>query len=198
MEYLLNPNIAYLILVFGFIFAILALVTPGTGILEGLAVVIIVFAGYLISRLNFNWYALGLLILGVIPFLAALRKTQRWIFLLLSLISMVLGSTFLFVDDNWRPIVHPALSVLVNLMIIGFFWIVVRKGLEALNIAPQHGMQDLLNSYGETRTEVHHEGSVFADGEMWSATSAKPIAPHKKVKIISRNGFILEVEEVKD
>ena len=198
MDIFLNPNIAYLILVVGFLFAVLALVTPGTGILEGFAVIIILISGYLISQLNFNWYALLVLILGVLPFLAALRMTNRWVFLFIALVSMVLGSTFLFVDSNWRPIVNPILSILVNLLIIGFFWIVVRKGLDALRAAPRHGFKDIEKSIAESRTEVFHEGSVYADGEMWSATSAKPIAAHKKVKILKRNGFTLEVEEIKD
>ncbi len=196
MELLLNPNIAYLILVFGFLFAILALVTPGTGVLEGIAIVIILISGYIISRLNFNWYALIVLILGVLPFLAALRKTQRRLFLLLSLVSMILGSTFLFVDASWRPIVHPVLSIFVNILIIGFFWWVVRKGLEALNIKPQNRLAEIVDSIGETRTEVFHEGSIYANGEMWSATSIKPIPARKKVKILRRNGFIVEVEEL--
>jgi len=198
MELLLNPNIAYLILVFGFLFAIMALVTPGTGVLEGIAIIIILISGYIISKLNFNWYALVVLILGVIPFLAALRKTQRRLFLLLSLLSMIIGSTFLFVDSSWRPIVHPVLTIFVNILIIGFFWWVVRKGLEALKIKPQNRLAEIVGSIGETRTEVFHEGSIYANGEMWSATSVKHIPARKKVKVLSRSGFIVEVEEILD
>jgi len=197
MDLFLNPNFAYLILVIGFLIAILALVSPGTGVLEAVAIGLIVFAGWLISRLDFNWVALVVLILGVFPFLWALRKTQKWYFLVISLVALTLGSTFMFVDENWRPIVNPVLAVLVNLLVIGFFWIIVRKVLEALQHSPAHSFADLVGSIGETRTEVFHEGSVYAGGEMWTATSQTPIPTNTKVKILERKGFTLKVEEVK-
>ncbi len=197
MDWLLNPNLAYLVLVIGFLIAILALVSPGTGLLEVVAIGLIILSGWLIAQLDFNWYALVLLILGVFPFLWAVRKTQKWYFLVISLIALTLGSTFLFVDENWRPIVNPAVAILVNLLVIGFFWLVVRKVLEALHHIPSHSLTSLKGSVGETRTEVFLEGSVYAGGEMWTATSKTHIPPHTKVRIIQRDGFTLEVEPVK-
>jgi membrane-bound serine protease (ClpP class) len=196
MDLFLNPNFTYLILVIGFLIAILALVSPGTGVLEAVAIGLIIFAGWLISRLEFNWVALAVLLLGVFPFLWAVRKTQKWYFLVISLVALTLGSTFLFVDDNWRPIVNPALAIVVNLLVVGFFWVIVRKVLEALQHTPAHIFADLVGSIGETRTEVFHEGSVYAGGEMWTATSKSAIPAHTKVRILERRGFTLEVEEV--
>ena len=43
----------------------------------------------------FNLWALLILIRGVIPFILALRRSRRWIFLILSLIALTLGSVFL-------------------------------------------------------------------------------------------------------
>jgi membrane-bound serine protease (ClpP class) len=197
MDLFLNPNFAYLILVIGFLIAILALVSPGTGVLEAVAIGLIILAGWLISRIDFNWIALVVLILGVFPFLWALRKTQKWYFLVISLVALTLGSTFLFVDENWRPIVNPVLAVFVNLLVIGFFWIIVRKVLEALQHSPAHDFVNLVGSVGETRTEVFHEGSVYAGGEMWTATSQTLIPSNTKVKILERKGFTLKVEEIK-
>ena len=196
MDLLLNPNLAYLVLVIGFLIAILALVSPGTGVFEAVAIGLILVSGWLISQLDFNWIALIILILGVFPFLWAVRKTQKWYFLVASIAALSLGSTFLFVDENWRPIVHPALAVLVNLLVIGFFWLVVRKVLDAVSHIPSHDLTKLEGSEGETRTRVFREGSVYAGGEMWTATSKSPIASHKRVKIIQRDGFTLEVEEI--
>ena len=34
MEFLINPNISYVLLILGFVTAILALFSPGTGVLE--------------------------------------------------------------------------------------------------------------------------------------------------------------------
>ena len=46
MNFLLDPNVAYLILVIGVILGMLALFTPGTGLLEIGALFTIFLAGY--------------------------------------------------------------------------------------------------------------------------------------------------------
>ena len=117
--------------------------------------------------------------------------------LILTMIALSLGSTFLFVDEAWRPVVHPLLAVVVNVLVVGFFWIVVRKGLDAIQSIPAHSLTVLEDAIGEARTEVFHEGSVYVKGEMWSAFSNQPIAAHHKVKVIHRDGLMLEVEEYK-
>ena len=63
MEFLLDPNIAYLLLVAGTFFVLIAIAIPGTGIPEILAFFSIVLAGYAVYRLSFNWWALALLFL---------------------------------------------------------------------------------------------------------------------------------------
>ena len=195
MEILLNPNLVYLVLVFGFLIAILALVSPGTGALEVAAIILIIAAGWQIAQMNFNWIALAVLIVGVLPLLWAMRKTQKWIYLILSLIALTAGSTFLFVDESWRPVVNPALAVLVNLLVIGFFWFIVRAGLKALESAPAHSLDSLIGSIGEAKSRIHREGSVQVGGELWSAVSEKPIATGARVIVKKRDGFTLEVEE---
>ncbi len=52
MEFLQNPNITYLLLAGGLIFAVLALVSPGTGVLEIGALFILGLAGWGIAYYN--------------------------------------------------------------------------------------------------------------------------------------------------
>jgi regulator of protease activity HflC (stomatin/prohibitin superfamily) len=51
----------------------------------------------------------------------------------------------------------------------------------------------LLGSVGEAKSPVYTEGTVELYGEAWNATSVRPIAPGKKVRI---RGVVLEVEEL--
>ena len=57
MEFLINPNVSYVLLVIGFIFAILALLTPGTGFIEAAALLVLALAGYGIMNMPFNPWA---------------------------------------------------------------------------------------------------------------------------------------------
>ena len=96
MDVLLNPNIAYLLLVSGFALAILALFAPGTGLLEITALFTLILAGYSIYYLPVNLWALVVLVLGVFPFSLALRKSGQVRYLVVSILALVVGSSFLF------------------------------------------------------------------------------------------------------
>jgi len=198
MDFLINPDIAYVALVIGFALAIMAMTAPGTGLLELLAFTLLIFAGFEIANQPFNLWALILLVVGVLPFIYAVRKSGKWYYLLAAMLAFIIGSVFLFSSDVWwKPVVNPLLATFVSILVVGFFWLVVRKGLEALQKRPSH-QKDLTKLTGISRTPIHHEGAVYIGGEEWSARSKKPIPANAHVKVISKQGFVLEVEEIKD
>jgi membrane-bound serine protease (ClpP class) len=198
MEFLLDPNVAYIILTFGMLIAILAMLAPGTGLLEVGAFLLLFIAGYEIYNLPINLWSLGILILAIIPFVFAIRKTYKWYYMALSMAAMIAGSIFLFKNEQNLPAVDPLLAVITSLVVVGFFWIVVIKGVLASKMKPSHILTDVVGTTGETRTKVYKEGSVYAAGEMWSAWSKEPIPENSRVKIISKDGFILEVEKIEN
>src|SRR4030065_2623333 len=104
-ELLLNPNVAYLLLVSGFMLAILALLSPGTGLLEVGSLFVLVLAGWGIYNSEINLWALGLLLLGVFPFLLAVRKSGQMWLLAISVLALVVGSAFLFRGEGLQPVV---------------------------------------------------------------------------------------------
>jgi len=192
---LLNPNVAYLLLVGGALLAILALLNPGTGLLEAAALILLVLAGWGIYSLPINYWALGLLLLGVLPFLFALRRSGRMVYLGVSIAALVVGSIFLFQGEGLKPAVNPFLALLVSVLAVGFVWLVAQKTLEADRVRPAHDLKALIDTIGEAKTDIHAEGSVQVAGELWSARSQQPIPVGSKVRVIAREGFILDVEK---
>lgn len=193
---LLNPNVAYLLLVGGALLAILALLNPGTGLLEVAAMILLVLAAWGIYNLPINYWALGLLLLGVLPFLFALRKSGQKIYLVISIAALVVGSIFLFQGEGLKPAVNPFLALLVSVLVVGFVWVVTQKTLEAERARPAHDLKQLIDTIGEAKTDIHVEGSVQIAGELWSARSQQPIPVGSRVRVIAREGFILDVEKV--
>ena len=196
MEFLMDPNIAYLILTAGFLLTILALLTPGTGLLEAGAVILLVLAGYTIYNLPLNLWALGLLLVGVVPFILAVRRSGRLAYLAVSLVALVIGSTFLFRGEGWQPAVNPLLALITSSLVVGFLWIATQKTLEADRMRPAHSLEPLIGTLGEAKTDIFEEGSVQLSSELWSAHSSQPIPAGAQVRIVGRNGFVLEVEPV--
>lgn len=195
MEILLNPNVAYALLVVGFVLALLAIVTPGTGLLEVGAFFLLAMAGYAIYNLDLNFWALIVLVLSIIPFVYATRKPKREWFLALSLLAMIVGSLYLFPSESWLPAVNPIEAIVISVLTVGFIWFVVRKTVQAHALRPTHDLGALIGQVGETKTQVHEEGSVQVAGELWSARSEKVIPAGSFVRVIAREGFILVVEQ---
>ncbi len=195
MEILLNPNLFYLFLVAGVLLAIMALFSPGTGLLELGAFFLLLLAGWGIYKIPINLWALGLLLLGVFPFILAVRRSRQIIFLVIALIALVIGSTYLYQGDSWwQPGVHPLLAIVVSILSAGYLWIATVKVLEADNQRPSHDLAGLIGAIGEAKTAIHHEGSVQVAGELWSAHSLVPIPDGSMVRVTGREGLMLEVE----
>jgi membrane-bound serine protease (ClpP class) len=196
---LLNPSLAYLFLVGGLSLALLAILAPGTGLLEISAFFSLLLAGYGIYSLPINYWALAILFLGVFPFIWAVRKSGQLIYLGISILALVVGSIYLFQGNVWwQPAVNPVLALIVSLLVGGFFWIVARKSLEAEAAPPSHDLGELIGAVGEARSNIHTEGSAQVLGEMWSVRSEVPIPTDSTVRVIAREGFILDVEKVDD
>ncbi len=193
MEILYNANVAYVLLVAGFVLALLAIVTPGTGMIEVGAFFLLALAGFAIYRIGFNLWALIILILSLIPFVYAIRKPKREWALALSILGVIAGSLYLFPSEGLLPAVNPILAALTSLLVAGFLWWAIRKVVAAHHARPLQDLRSLIGQIGEAKTRVHEEGSVQMAGELWSARSEKPIPAGSRVRVVSREGFILVV-----
>ena len=195
MEFLLEPNVAYLFLLGGVLLAMLALASPGTGLLEIGALFCIALAGYAIYNLPFNWWAIVLVGLSIFPFLYAIQRPKREPFLALAIVLVIVGSIFLFSRENWLPIVNPILAVIASALTATFMWFTVQKSIQASSMRPTHDLNALVGLPGEARTKVQDDGSVQVAGELWSARSDAPISAGSHIRVVRREGFVLVVEK---
>ena len=194
MNLFLDPNVAYLVLVVGFILGVLALFTPGTGFLEIGTLFAIFLAGYSIYNLPFNLWALIVLVVGVVPFLLALRKFKQWYWLIPAIVSIIIGSVFLFKLESGGPAINPVLATIVSVLATVFLWFIGRKSIEAMRARPNQDLSRLIGMVGEARTDISLDGTIYVDGEEWSARSEKKIRCGAQVKIVKREGLVLYVE----
>jgi membrane-bound serine protease (ClpP class) len=194
MEILVNPNFAYVLLVVGFLLALLAIVTPGTGMLEVGAFFCLALAGYIAYRIGINLWALVVIVVSFVPFVYATRKPKSGLWLGLSIAGILLGSIYIFNTEGWLPKVNPLLALFISAVVGGFLWLVVGKTVKAYNVRPTHDLGALIGQIGETKTDVHENGSAQVAGELWSARSEKSIPAGSHIRVIKREGFILVIE----
>ena len=187
-EILLDPNIVYLAAVTGLLFAFMAILTPGTGLFEIGALLALLYAAYGVYNLPTNNWALVVMLLGLVLFIVALRRPHQRIF-------MMFGSLYLISGDVWwQPAVNPFLGLLISGLAGAFLWISTTKVLEAREVQPTFDLERLVGATGEAKTPIQTEGSVQVSGELWTARSEEFIERGTQIRVIGREGFILDVE----
>jgi membrane-bound serine protease (ClpP class) len=178
----------------GFVLVLLAIVAPGTGMLEVGAFIFLALAGFAIYKIGFDLWALIILLLALFPFVYAIQKPKRGWALALSILGVIAGSLYLFPSGGLLPAVNPILAAVVSVLVAGFLWWTIRKVTAAHHTRPLQDLHHLIGQIGEAKSRVHQEGTVQMAGELWSARSENPIAAGSRVRVASREGFILVVE----
>ena len=197
MEFLIDPNIAYILIVAAVMFALMTILVPGTGLPELGMLICLGLAWYELTHLEPNLWALLVVALTPLPFIIAIRQARlRLPLLALTILMLAVASFFLFVDENGRPAVNFLLAGGVSILSAVFLWFAVERGLKAQAARPVNDPDLLVGRLGETRTEVFTTGSVQAEGELWTARSDKPIPAGSQVHILKRDGFVLTVKKI--
>ncbi|MAT42049.1 MAG: hypothetical protein CL609_06880 [Anaerolineaceae bacterium] len=189
---ILDPNLAYVLLVGGFILSVLALLTPGTGVVEIGGLFALVLAGYGIISSPTNYWALVFLI-PVLPFLFLYRKSKKNYWLVLLILFLNIGSFAIFKSEDQYFSVSPVLAIIVTIIDTILLWFVIKKLIEAIDQKPAFDPQSIIGKIGEARTRISGEGTVYVDGEEWSARSSQVIPKEAKIRVINKNGLILDV-----
>jgi membrane-bound serine protease (ClpP class) len=196
MDFLLNPNVAYVVLLTGVFLAFLAVITPGTGLLEIGAVFCFLLAGYAVYNLSINAWALVVLFLSVFPYIYSVQKQNRLVFLGLSILMVVVGSAFLFDSNEGWFSVNPILALISSGAIALSLWVVIRKSIEINASRPAHDLNGLIGQVGEAKSAIYADGNIYVAGELWSARSDREIPAGSQARVLRRDGFTLVVEKI--
>jgi len=199
MDFLLTPDVAYVVLMLALGLAVAAVIVPGTGLLEVGALCLFLLSGYQVLQMPVNLWALVVIVLGIFPLAYSLSRKRGRVAAGGALLLIFLGAAMLFRSPAGNVFgVHLPVVLVTTLMEGGFLWFVLIKSLEVIARLPRHDLSALVGLYGEARTPVYHDGSVYVNGELWSARSERPIPAGARVRVTGREGFCLLVHPVEE
>lgn len=195
MNPIIDPNIAYVLLIVGFVLSVLALLTPGTGIVEIIGLFSMILAGYGIISNPSNYWAL-LILIPFIPLIFVYRKTKKDYYLIISIALLNIGSFMIFKSESGGFAVSPVIAIVVLLLNAPVLWVIVKKIIEAIDRKPDFDPANIIGAIGEARTNIFQDGTVYVSGEEWSAKSDKKINKGEKIEVIRKEGLILWVKKI--
>lgn len=194
-----DPNIAYLLMMLGFFGILFELFNPGA-IFPGIAgVIFLVLAFYSMSSLPVNYAGLALIIFGIVLFLLEIKIISHGLLAIGGIISVLLGSMFLFRASPTENIVSISWSVIfaTTTATALFFLFVVGMGLKAQRLKPATGIATLIGSTGEAISPIDPAGMIKINGEMWNAESLSgKINAGESVIVKEIKNLTLYVEQV--
>ncbi len=193
-----HPNVAYFLLLFGFYGILLELYNPGSIFPGVFGAICFILALYALNVLSINWAGFVLVFLSFIFFILEIKFTSHGLLALSGVISLILGSIFMFYDlpSFGKPdLISVSIGVLLTL---GFFFLLIYKGFTALRRKPVTGVEGLIGLKGVSKTRIDQSGGlVFVRGELWKAYSDSPIEEGEEVEVVSVEGLKLKVKKVK-
>jgi membrane-bound serine protease (ClpP class) len=198
VNFLLNPDVAFIILGAALLMTIFALLAPGSGVLEVIALLLLFAVGYSVANLTVNAWAIVLLLIGIAAVVVTFRRARRWYLIAGSILILVVGLVFVFRSETGILGVNPWLAIVEAAGIGGFVWIIGNNVSKTFHQKPYSDLNSMAGMVGRAATDIAVDGSVYVDGESWSATSDEPIPAGSPVKVVQREGLILKVELVKE
>ncbi len=194
-----NPNVVFLLMIFGFYGILFELYTPGWGVAGVLGVVCLVLAFFGLAILPISYVGLALIGIALALFLAEAFVTSYGFLTIGGVICMVIGGVMLV--DSPAGFMRVSLRIIFPFAIAtaGVTFFLVSKIIQAQRAPPQTGGWQMLTSdavavEGFESDGERYRGLVRARGELWRSVSSSPVAADQRVEIQAREGLTLIVQ----
>ncbi len=199
LNFLSDPNVAYILLMVGFYGILFELYSPGTIFPGIIGVISLVLAFYSLHSLPVNYAGLALIIFAVILFVLEIFVISHGLLAIGGVVSLLIGSLMLIRTGPGFEFLAISRSLIVTTTIITalFFLFIVGMGLRAQKYKPVSGAEGMIGEEGEAISLLNPIGRIKIHGEEWNAEAiAGSIEATKKVKVVRVENLKLFVEVI--
>jgi len=195
LDFLLDPNIAFLVLAVGALALYAEFNHPGAILPGVVGIVFILLALFALNLLPTRYAAFTLIMAAFVMFALEAKFATHGVLGIAGIALMTIGG-LLLVDGpipELRVKLWTALSVSIPLGAITVFLMSI--ALKARRNKVVTGEQGMIGTLGEARTDIDPEGKVFVQGELWNAHSASRVQMGEQIVVKKIEGLELEVEK---
>jgi len=196
LDFLLDPNIAFLVLAVGALALYAEFNHPGAVLPGVVGVVFILLVLFALNLLPTRYAAFTLIMAAFVMFALEAKFATHGVLGIAGIALMTIGG-LLLVDGpipELRVKLWTSLAISVPLGLITVFLMSI--ALKARRNKIVTGEQGMIGSVGEARTDIDPEGKVFVQGELWNAHAEKRVQMGDHVVVRKVEGLELEVEKV--
>jgi membrane-bound serine protease (ClpP class) len=185
LDTLMDPNVAFLLLVVGALALYVEFNHPGAVIPGTVGVVFILLAAFALNFLPTRFAALGLILGAFALFAAEAKFTSHGVL-------TAGGIALLTIVPEMRVHLLTALAVSIPFGLITAFLMTI--AVKARRNKVVTGAQGLVGETGVAQTSLSPQGKVFVHGELWDAVASSPLPPGQLVVVRRIEDLTLHVD----
>jgi len=197
LDFISNPDVAYVLLMLGMAGIYFELFNPGAVLPGVVGVISLILAFYAMNTLPVNYAGLMLIVFSLVLFLLEIKVVSHGVLAIGGVVSLFLGSVMLFKSSSSLDMIKISTGVVISVTVLSatFFLCVIVLGLRAQRLKTVTGINILLGQTGEALSLLNPQGQLQVNGEVWTAESTKgKINKGELVKVIKVKGLTLFVE----
>ncbi len=196
LSILTNPNVAYFLMLIGIYGLIFEFANPGT-LIPGIAGAIsLLLALYAFQVLPVSYAGLALIVLGIALMIAEAFAPSFGALGVGGAAAFVAGSIMLMDTEAPGFGLSPWLVGVLTLMNLTFFAFVLGALFQSRKRPVVSGSEHLIGAEGTVLEDFEGTGQIQVFGEIWKASSPVPLTRNQKVRIVSVQGLILNVNPI--
>jgi membrane-bound serine protease (ClpP class) len=200
LQILVNPTVAYLLLIAGLMGLAIELFAGGGLIAPGvLGALSLLLGAYGTALLPVTFVGVLLLVAGIALIVAEAHLPTHGVLGAAGVGALVVSGLLLFDTDSDALEVSVPVVIVTGLVLGGLIAFAVQKALQANRTQAMTGWEELLGAVGEVRVPLSPVGQVFVEGALWRARPADEGATLDRgyrVRVESVDGLMLLVRPV--
>jgi membrane-bound serine protease (ClpP class) len=194
LGWLMDPNIAFLVLAIGGLSLYAEFNHPGAIIPGVVGVIFVLLTLFALNLLPTRYASLWLIALAFVLFALEAKFVSHGILTVGGIVALTIGG-LLLVDG---PIPEMRVKLIVSLAVSLPFGLITAFLMSIAWRARRNkiitGSQGIIGELGVARTDLAPTGKVFVHGELWNARAAQPLPSGSPVRVTAIHQLDLEVE----
>jgi membrane-bound serine protease (ClpP class) len=194
LGWLINPNIALLLLVGGALLIYLEFNSPGTIVPGALGTLMVLLAIFALNLLPIRYTAVLLLVAALILFLMEAKFGGHGVLAIAGILCLTFGTLTLVAAPIPEMGVSPWVAIAVGVAFGAITAFLVRLAVRARRMKSLLGVDALVGRAATAMEPLSPEGHVLVEGEIWRAVASEPVAAGSRLRVTSHEQYLLHVE----
>jgi membrane-bound serine protease (ClpP class) len=194
LGWLVNPNIALLMLVGGALLIYLEFNTPGTIVPGALGTLMVLLAIFGLNLLPIRYTAVLLLVAAVGLLVLEAKVGGHGALATAGIVCLTFGMLTLVAAPVPELGVRPLIAISVSLAFGLITVFLLRLALRARHMKSRLGIDAMVGSAAKAMEPLALEGHVLVEGEIWRAVASEPVAKGTELRVVGHEQYLLRVE----